>query len=312
MSFPLSNFGTGQRLFSIYDGPAYQDSNIYLDITPTACGNGTVTGACMYGTALGLCQQTVSSVVSCYLPNAAIGWKQPNGFFYPPTFHSTNLFFGNVGIRHYVIDALFQYGTYLEDTTTASQDYCPGGGYSSAMFSNFTDIDRQTELTDDDGTLTGLTNNSSPVTGTVSVNPATFFTAPVQTSQCLSDIGVSPSLACPVNSQPQPLPTPATAITSPYEYVTAAVYPQCGVTGISDNSCSSFSGAEWGNQCSNPTCYGIPSTASIWPAPGPAAPMPRARWPTGSPTAATPTRPPPSAAGPSCGWAANPPISAAR
>ena len=32
---PLANFGVGQRLFSIYDGPAYQESNIYLDITKT-------------------------------------------------------------------------------------------------------------------------------------------------------------------------------------------------------------------------------------------------------------------------------------
>ena len=37
-----------------------------------------------------------------YLPNAAIGWKQSNGFYYPPTFHSRNLFFGDVDIRHYV------------------------------------------------------------------------------------------------------------------------------------------------------------------------------------------------------------------
>ena len=47
-----------------------------------------------------------------YLPNAAIGWKQPNGFFYPPAFHSRNLFFGNVDLRHYVIDPLFKDGTY--------------------------------------------------------------------------------------------------------------------------------------------------------------------------------------------------------
>ena len=42
VSFPLSNFGVSQRLFNIYDGPAYQESNIYLDITPTPCEQ------CMY------------------------------------------------------------------------------------------------------------------------------------------------------------------------------------------------------------------------------------------------------------------------
>src|SRR4029450_7487497 len=34
VSFPISNFGVNQRLFNIYDGPAYQDSNAYLDINP--------------------------------------------------------------------------------------------------------------------------------------------------------------------------------------------------------------------------------------------------------------------------------------
>ncbi len=249
VSFPLSNFGTGQRLFSIYDGPAYQDSNIYLDITTTACGNdANTTAPCLYSNTVGVRQGMVNGVATCYLPNAAIGWKQPNGFFYPPTFHSTNLFFGNVDIRHYVIDALLNYGTYNEDTATAQADYCTtGAGYSSAMFNNFTDIDRQTELSDDDGTLTGLTNRLSPATGTVSVNPATFFTAPVQTDQCLSNSGVTPSLACPSTQTP---PTPTTAITSPYEYVTMAVYPQCG---IQDANCTN-----WGQGCGSPSCYGIP------------------------------------------------------
>src|SRR4029450_5465893 len=44
----------------------------------------------------------------CYMPNAAIAWKQPNGFYYPPAFHSTNLFFKNVEFRHFVIEPLFQ------------------------------------------------------------------------------------------------------------------------------------------------------------------------------------------------------------
>ena len=36
----------------------------------------------------------------------AIGWKQSNGFYYPPAFHSDNLFFKNVDIRHYVVEPL--------------------------------------------------------------------------------------------------------------------------------------------------------------------------------------------------------------
>ena len=49
----------------------------------------------------------------CYLPNAAIGWKQPNGFYYPPAFHSQNLFFNNVDIRHFVIEPLLKPDTYF-------------------------------------------------------------------------------------------------------------------------------------------------------------------------------------------------------
>ena len=35
ISFSLENFGANQRLFNIYDGPSFQDSNAYLDITKT-------------------------------------------------------------------------------------------------------------------------------------------------------------------------------------------------------------------------------------------------------------------------------------
>jgi hypothetical protein len=54
VSYPLSNFGTGQRLFSIYDGPAYEESNIYLDTTQSPCPN------CMYAGILGFRKKTVT------------------------------------------------------------------------------------------------------------------------------------------------------------------------------------------------------------------------------------------------------------
>ena len=75
---------------------------------------------------------------TCYLPNAAIGWKQPNGFFYPPAFHVKNLFFDNVDLRHYVINPLFQApdkvenfgqgGTYLTDPKAVEAQYCVDEG----------------------------------------------------------------------------------------------------------------------------------------------------------------------------------------
>ena len=220
-----------QRLFSIYDGPAYEESNIYLDIAKTPC-NG-----CMYANTLGLRKDDKGQ---CYLPNAGIGWKQPNGFFYPPSFHSTNLFFDKVDIRHYVIDALLDGNTYLDDAARVQKEFCKpkdSPTYPTDYFQGYTDIDRQTELNDDDGTLTGLVGVDSVdkklLNDTISINPVEFFNAPVETAECLSDIGVTPDLACPKkNGDPLPAtPTPATAKTSPYDYVTTVVFPECGVDG---------------------------------------------------------------------------------
>src|SRR5262249_55137892 len=145
------------------------------------------------------------------------------------------------------------------------------------FFNNFTDIDRQTELNDDDGSLTGLTNDANPPTGTISVNPTEFFKAPVETAECLSNVGVIPDKACPAAKTP----TPATATTSPYDYVTTVIYPECAV-GEQDpppgvpplGRCGSFKdtsvvqgnryeryvkrGGIWSEDCANPACYGVP------------------------------------------------------
>ena len=74
---------TGQRLFNIYDGPAHQDANAYLNIKTSDC-NGV--DKCMYYGTAGV--RRYLGKEAGYLPNAAIGWKQPNGFYYPPAFHS--------------------------------------------------------------------------------------------------------------------------------------------------------------------------------------------------------------------------------
>ena len=44
----------------------------------------------MNGYQVGVLQnpQTNQPGNDCILPNAAIAWKQPNGFYYPPAFHS--------------------------------------------------------------------------------------------------------------------------------------------------------------------------------------------------------------------------------
>jgi cell migration-inducing and hyaluronan-binding protein len=269
-------FGVSQRLFSIYDGPAYEDSVAYLDINTSACDVTGPQGAagCMYGNGqpqAGIRRNLVNK--SCFLPNAAIGWKQPNGFFYPPAFHSANLYFNNVDIRHYVINPLFQApkgvqgtkfdfhqgGTYLTDTTLTDQQYC---SHTPTMFNNFSGIDRQTELNDDDGTLTALTNNLVPPTGTISVNQDPYFTAPVEAPECRSNLGIDPATACkvtPVAKETQ------TARTSPYDYVATAIAPQCSQTpkkgqdyGRCGDGGGSGEGGIWSSECTNQRCYGVP------------------------------------------------------
>jgi hypothetical protein len=211
----LANFGTNQRFFNIYDGPAYQDSNAYVHITPTdlvGCKPRETQGKCqntdwMYGQVLGVTQRRPAEGQGpCYLPNAAIAWKQPNGFYYPPAFHSSNLYFQDVPIRHFVIEPLFLPGTFKFDEDAAKIRYC---NWETSMFSSFTDVDRQTELNDDDGSLTGQI-------GTISVNEDPYFNAPVEQIECGSDV-------------PEFTP-PGTAKTSPYDYVTTVEYPACGLS----------------------------------------------------------------------------------
>jgi len=257
ISMPMGGFFANQRLSNIYDGPSYQDSNAYLDITVADCpiwNNHTEQG-CMYGAQINVLRLRKTPLTTppdrgtvvpacqkpgvAYLPNAAIGWKQPNGFYYPPAFHSRNLFFSNVDLRHYVIDPLFKDGTYLTDDNAVRQQYCTA---TDGIFNDWTAIDRQTELTDDDGSLTGLVSNNA-AKETVSVNDDSFFNAPVETAECASAIGANakPENAC----KPQSTQPPQTAKTSPYEYVSTVVYHKL-VAGV------------WDKDCSNPNCYGIP------------------------------------------------------
>ena len=237
ISMPLPNFGNFQHLFSIYDGPAYQETNAYLDITTTPITDcppldlNAPSAICqnskwMYGRVVGMRRDLTSK--ECYLPNAAIGWKQPNGFYYPPAFHSSNLFFDNVDIRHFVIEPMFEPGTFktTKDRVALNKRYCT---WNDAIFNNFTGIDRQTELNDDDGSLTGLVK-------TISVNEDSFFDAPVETIECESD---------------------ETAKTSPYDYVTTVVYPDCAKGG-SPNSCLADPEQPWDSDCANQKCYGVP------------------------------------------------------
>ncbi|MFZ0313304.1 MAG: G8 domain-containing protein [Candidatus Korobacteraceae bacterium] len=256
ITIPLDSFAVNQRMFSLYDGPSYQSANAYLEITPTTlsgCPSGANCSSWMYWRTNGVpLDPTQDSGSQCYLPNAAIAWKQPNGFYYPPAFHSDTLYFNNVDIRHFVVEPLFLPSTFQTDPNQVKVRYCV---QASDMFTGFTDIDRQTELSDDDGSLTGLigplnkqSNSNFP---SISVNKDAFFNVPVETAECESDTAtlMPQGTSCPYNQAGYPQLC-ATANTSPYDYVTTVLFPGCGVTGTCGNS--------WGSDCTGNSCYGVP------------------------------------------------------
>ena len=193
--------------------------------------------------------------MKCYMPNAAIAWKHPNGFFYPPAFHSRGLYFSNVDVRHFVVDPPFKPTDVLHpffvDPNDLTARYCVSGydmfgGYGGGTW---TGIDRQTELTDDDGSLSGLVSKEQQNNNTqevIMVNEEPFFKGPFEGYECESDINAPP------------LSGKGTVKDSPYEYVTTVIYPGC------KEDCGVFQGkdlgncAKWNKDCTSQICYGVP------------------------------------------------------
>lgn len=273
ITFQNQSFAISQRLFSIYDGPSSEYNNIYSDIhvnklgTVQECSQGL--GQCkstgyMAAFVLGILQFPPTGLTSnqCILPNAAIAWKQPNGFYYPPAFNSENLVFNtdpnhNVDIRHFVIQPQYEPNSFKDNFTAIQNTYC---AWAPNMFSGngFTDIDRETELTDNDGSLTGLKASNSeqtpPEVPTISVNKDPFFNAPVVTDECAS--GQLPPLK-PIDSGND---SGATVNTSPYEHLTTAIVADCAKE-TSTNCNGNWSGpvpAGTGGGCAVVGCYGVP------------------------------------------------------
>jgi hypothetical protein len=237
----FTGFAVSQHMFNIYDGPGDQDSNAYLDIKKHDLGSQKPADS-VYRYIPGIPmavnppppESPVIPAGHCYIQNAAIAWKQPNGFYYPPGFHSRNLFFDNVDIRHYVIVPQFVTNTYVTDAGEVKRRYCPPpqGITFDGMFNGFSAIDRQTVLTDDDGSLTGYAK-------TISVNEDKFFTAPIEGIECQSDGDTVEG---------------GTARMSPYDYVTTVVYPDSAQK-VSPPLCGD---TNWDSECSNQACFGVP------------------------------------------------------
>lgn len=117
----------------------------------------------------------------------------------------------------------------------------------SGFFEGYTDVDRQTELNDDDGSLTGLID-------TISVNKDPFFAAPVEDIECASDVSTNMPPVCDKSSE-----TCGTAKTSPYGYVTTVLYPDCGLNcpDLGDPKAPDYL-HWWTRDCTNPKCFGVP------------------------------------------------------
>jgi hypothetical protein len=261
VSFNLPPF-PGQKLLNIYDGPSQQAENGYINITSSKVDHCSPGGG-------GTCWDSKVPLAwnfgvlhdkdtgECYLPNAAIGWKQPNGFYYPPAFHSRNLYFKNVAIRHFVVEPLFvplkqgEYDPFRQNQEDVDTRYCT---HSSDMFSaGFNNIDRQTVLNDDDGTLTGLVGSEGgEKRATISINEDSYFNAPLTTPECLSDINVLPK---------SPPDVTATARTSPYEWLSTAIIADCAIVQkVGAQQCFDTKDnlMKWAIPCTNTGCRGVP------------------------------------------------------
>jgi hypothetical protein len=190
-----------KRLINIYDGPFFAEGNAFARTPALVCDPKVVTN----GTPeCGIYMSTVEPESCGGVPSvqanpttaggmcvidAAVGWKQPNGFYYPPAFAFERSGFDGDTVRHNVVD---QYNTYVQGTLadpSAPSTYSPLQTYTG-----ITPIDSSTILNDLDGTFTGtcwgegcdMVSEPNPQRRTSSVSANHFFDAPSQAPECLS------------------------------------------------------------------------------------------------------------------------------
>lgn len=235
-----------KRLINIYDGPSSGDGNTFVNVGSWTCDpqpcRGPV-GECDRELPCGMYTTTQQPMAldgrSMEVIDAAIGWKQPNGFYYPPAFaHRASAFLADLpeglpepeaedplntcfsrgpedrfqtpasrpgSCRHNVFDRT---RAYIKGET-ANPFGAPTVWAPDANPLTSTPIDFSTILVDLDGTLTGARGRLSGVDRpmpTSSVSRNTFFDAPAQSPECLS-YGVQ---------------------TSPYGFVTTLLAPIAG------------------------------------------------------------------------------------
>jgi hypothetical protein len=158
-----------KRMITIYDGPFYADGNVFW-VDERA---GTPPVSSVYRRTVQPESQGQMRVV-----DAGVGWKQANGFYYPPVFGFRRSAFHHGTTRHNVVD---QYMSYI---------YGDGGEQLPKPRSilgqdAFTPIDTMTILNDLDGTLNGLRPKSGPPRSSGLSNNH-FYDAPHSVPECNS------------------------------------------------------------------------------------------------------------------------------
>ncbi|MEM7222015.1 MAG: hypothetical protein AAF495_03490 [Pseudomonadota bacterium] len=196
-----------KRLMTIYDGPFYAEGSIFTN-TPAVLDTTGIPNTALYtnpsgktscdGTKYEDCgvykagQQPAESdmtVSDMMIPSAGIGWKQPNGFYYPPAFAFLRSAFDDQTLRHNVIDQYLPYfnGSPVEGGAPAPPPMPGDQLFPNPNFGGITPIDFSTILNDLDGTLTGMVveDSMSNITArTSSVSQNRFFDAPAQDPEC--------------------------------------------------------------------------------------------------------------------------------
>jgi hypothetical protein len=233
-----------KRLISIYDGPHFADGNTFLNVGAWECDpqpcQGKQAGQCVKAALdCGIYSSTLqpespTKPGHMVVLDAGIGWKQPNGFFYPPAFTYRRSSFlkdlpqglpappagqdplnqcFSAGPPDYV-SITKRPGDCRHDVLDRTQNYVEGNlislstapkTYTAAKNElGVSPIDFSTILVDLDATVTGASGvleGDAAAQPTTSVSRNRFFDAPSQSPECQS-YGVQ---------------------TSPYAFVTTAL-----------------------------------------------------------------------------------------
>ncbi|WP_437527499.1 hypothetical protein WME79_42920 [Sorangium sp. So ce726] len=161
-----------KRLITIYDGPFFSDGNVFIADERA--------GSPPCWSVYSRTNQPLVDKSRVRVVDAGVGWKQPNGFYYPPVFAFRDSGFGLASTRHNVVD---QY-----------QDYYYGNGdpvppkpevHRILGDQSFTPIDTTTILNDLDGTLNGIKPKEG-VARSSGLSNNHFYDAPMTVPECNS------------------------------------------------------------------------------------------------------------------------------